>query len=172
MLSSWISRYWQGWTTSLYRETGKSRSRQANVYHHNGEIPQVPCSGVWEGRQWEVSCMFICRQKTYRFKHYYIGRPRIGNLYSYVVRSINLAFLHHLTSSSNNFIVQNLMTFGKAAHELVMHMQKIDSNNYPEVVFYDRKINNPIFVSFIISQIYLFFTDIASDVHRECWAGF
>jgi len=35
-----------------------------------------------------------------------------------------------LTVSS---ILQNWMSFGKIAHDLVMRMQKIDGDNYPEV---------------------------------------
>lgn len=38
----------------------------------------------------------------------------------------------------NNFeyvlILQNWMSFGKVAHDLVMRMQKIDGENYPEVL--------------------------------------
>lgn len=30
--------------------------------------------------------------------------------------------------------MQNWVSFGKVAHDLVMHMQKIDGDNYPEVV--------------------------------------
>lgn len=29
--------------------------------------------------------------------------------------------------------MQNWMSFGKVAHDLVMRMQKIDGDNYPEV---------------------------------------
>ena len=32
------------------------------------------------------------------------------------------------------FFLQNWVSFGKVAHDLVMHMQKIDGDNYPEVV--------------------------------------
>lgn len=31
------------------------------------------------------------------------------------------------------WIMQSWMSFGKVAHDLVMHMQKIDGENYPEV---------------------------------------
>lgn len=31
--------------------------------------------------------------------------------------------------------MQNWVSFGKVAHDLVMRMQKIDGDNYPEVVW-------------------------------------
>jgi hypothetical protein len=31
-------------------------------------------------------------------------------------------------------LLQNWVSFGKVAHDLVMRMQKIDGDNYPEVV--------------------------------------
>ena len=32
------------------------------------------------------------------------------------------------------YILQNWVSFSKVAHDLVMRMQKIDGDNYPEVI--------------------------------------
>lgn len=50
------------------------------------------------------------------------------------------------------------MTFGKVAHDLVMRMQKIDGDNYPEVLFYeDMQMMNTDFLNLLclFNDIYL-----------------
>ena len=62
-------------------------------------------------------------------------------------------------------VVQNWVSFGKVAHDLVMRIQKIDGDNYPEVVSSLHETSSHM-VNFIrYSDIGSFSTDIASDVH-------
>lgn len=63
--------------------------------------------------------------------------------------------------------MQNWMSFGKVAHDLVMRMQKIDGENYPEVLnFFKSQILN-LFLSllkFCLSDM-VYFLDFKSDVY-------
>lgn len=39
------------------------------------------------------------------------------------------------------YILQNWVSFGKIAHDIVMRMQKLDGDNYPEVIKCNKKLS-------------------------------
>jgi hypothetical protein len=80
--------------------------------------------------------MFHCCQETHRFHNNSTGRACAGN-FNLLTASVSL--LHYLCVCTISLLLillllQNWVSFGKVAHDLVMRMQKIDGDNYPEVV--------------------------------------
>lgn len=64
--------------------------------------------------------------------------------------------------------MQNWMSFGKVAHDLVMRMQRIDGNNYPEVLQLLSPEQKDVFVLLLVyftDRLFSFCSDIASYVH-------
>lgn len=84
--------------------------------------------------------MFYCSKKAHRYNNNNIGcawRGEILNLRSIDINIGCLAFVFIRTSDGFSFfifILQNWVSFGKVAHDLVMRIQKIDGDNYPEVL--------------------------------------
>ena len=81
--------------------------------------------------------MFHCSQETHRFYNDSTGRARAGNL-SLLLYLFHLCIcLYNIIASHCSvsfYFLQNWVSFGKVAPDLVMHMQRIDGDNYPEVV--------------------------------------
>lgn len=67
-------------------------------------------------------------------------------------------------------LIQNWITFGKIAKDIVMRMQKIDSNNYPEVpqLLFPHKRKCELLLVRVGDIFSLSCSDIASNVHSEC----
>lgn len=68
--------------------------------------------------------------------------------------------------------MQNWMSFGKVAHDLVMRMQRIDVNNYPEVShhpFLQQRGNSSFNGLYFTNGLLLLCLDITSYVHSKCW---
>ena len=63
--------------------------------------------------------------------------------------------------------IQNWMSFGKIARDLVMRMQRIDSSNYPEVprTLSHRKYFINFFLVHVSDRFFSPYSDITSNVH-------
>lgn len=73
LLPSGLPRCRPGGPPSVHREARQGRPEQAHADHLGGPLHQVPCSGVWEGLQGEVSCLHIGGKEAHWFHHHHLG---------------------------------------------------------------------------------------------------